>query len=180
MSRVAAGRLVAVVVTVLGVCGVARVSEAQTPAGIGLEHHVVATSKTSTMEKELNDAAEKGFRFARRHGRRDGVRRQRSRRRHVEASGHEGRASSLPPARDEQDIDDAEGTAGRIERGISSTAVRRSSPRRSAATRSSASSSGTGPRPGIRSTTVWSRRRRPGRSRRSCSRQAPPATRSSA
>jgi hypothetical protein len=64
MSRVAAGRLVAVVLTVLGVCSVARVSDAQTAVGIGLEHHVVATSKTSTMEKELNDAAEKGFRFA--------------------------------------------------------------------------------------------------------------------
>jgi len=39
-------------------------SHGQTSAGVGLEHHVVATSKTSTMEKELNDAAEKGFRFA--------------------------------------------------------------------------------------------------------------------
>ena len=64
MSRVVSGRLVAVVLTGLGICGFARPSEAQTAVGIGLEHHVVATSKTSTMEKELNEAAEKGFRFA--------------------------------------------------------------------------------------------------------------------
>jgi hypothetical protein len=64
MSRVAAGRLGAVVVAVFAICGVARMSHGQTSAGVGLEHHVVATSKTSTMEKELNDAAEKGFRFA--------------------------------------------------------------------------------------------------------------------
>jgi hypothetical protein len=35
----------------------------QTGAGVGIEYHVVATSKTSTMEKELNEAAESGFRF---------------------------------------------------------------------------------------------------------------------
>ena len=64
MIRAATGRLWLVVVAVLATGGVARVSEAQTSAGVGLEHHVVATSKTSTMEKELNDAAEKGFRFA--------------------------------------------------------------------------------------------------------------------
>ena len=63
MSRVAAVRCCVVAVAVLGICGVARMSEGQTSA-VGLEHHVVATSKTSTMEKELNDAAEKGFRYA--------------------------------------------------------------------------------------------------------------------
>ena len=30
---------------------------------MGIDYHVVATSKTSTMEKELNEAAEKGFHF---------------------------------------------------------------------------------------------------------------------
>jgi hypothetical protein len=35
----------------------------QTGSGVGIEYHVVATSKTSTMEKELNAAAESGFRF---------------------------------------------------------------------------------------------------------------------
>lgn len=42
----------------------ARPAAAQ-PAGgvVGVEHRVLATSKTSTMEKELNEAAEAGFRF---------------------------------------------------------------------------------------------------------------------
>jgi hypothetical protein len=35
----------------------------QTSAGVGIEYQVVATTKTSTMEKELNQAAENGFRF---------------------------------------------------------------------------------------------------------------------
>ncbi len=35
----------------------------QTGSGVGVDHLVVATSKTSTMEKELNGAAESGFRF---------------------------------------------------------------------------------------------------------------------
>ncbi len=35
----------------------------QTGPGVGIDHLVVATSKTSTMEKELNAAAESGFRF---------------------------------------------------------------------------------------------------------------------
>src|SRR5881409_901227 len=30
---------------------------------VGVEYRVLATSKTSTMEKELNEAAEAGFRF---------------------------------------------------------------------------------------------------------------------
>ena len=32
-------------------------------SGVGIEYQVVATNKTSTMEKELNEAAEAGFRF---------------------------------------------------------------------------------------------------------------------
>lgn len=36
---------------------------AQAPVRAGVEHRVLATSKTSTMEKELNDAAEAGYRF---------------------------------------------------------------------------------------------------------------------
>jgi hypothetical protein len=36
-------------------------SSAQTP--VAVEHRVAATNKTSTMEKELNEAAEAGFRF---------------------------------------------------------------------------------------------------------------------
>ena len=35
----------------------------QTGSGIGLDYQVIATSKTSTMEKELNEHAENGFRF---------------------------------------------------------------------------------------------------------------------
>jgi len=35
----------------------------QTGSGVGIDYEVVATSKTSTMEKELNGAAEAGFRF---------------------------------------------------------------------------------------------------------------------
>jgi hypothetical protein len=38
-------------------------SAGQTGSGVGIDYHVVATSKTSTMQKELNDAAEMGFRF---------------------------------------------------------------------------------------------------------------------
>jgi hypothetical protein len=34
------------------------------PAAVGIEYRVIATSKTSTMEKELNEAAEAGFRYA--------------------------------------------------------------------------------------------------------------------
>lgn len=35
----------------------------QSGSAVGIEYHVIATSKTSTMEKELNQAAEAGFRF---------------------------------------------------------------------------------------------------------------------
>ena len=38
-------------------------SDGQTGSDVGIEYHVVATSKTSTMEKELNQAAESGFRY---------------------------------------------------------------------------------------------------------------------
>ena len=38
-------------------------STGQTGSGVGIDYHVIATSKTSTMEKELNEAAEKGFHF---------------------------------------------------------------------------------------------------------------------
>jgi hypothetical protein len=38
-------------------------SAGQTGSGVGIDYHVVATSKTSTMQKELNEAAEMGFRF---------------------------------------------------------------------------------------------------------------------
>jgi len=47
-------------VTAYGVTG--RSAAAQT-AGSSFEHRVLATSKTSTMEKELNEAAEAGFQF---------------------------------------------------------------------------------------------------------------------
>ena len=38
-------------------------SRASAQSAIGVEHRVLATTKTSTMEKELNDAAEAGFRY---------------------------------------------------------------------------------------------------------------------
>ncbi len=42
-------------------CGVTQVATAQRPSAI--EYRVLATSKTSTMEKELNEASEAGFQF---------------------------------------------------------------------------------------------------------------------
>jgi hypothetical protein len=36
---------------------------AQSGSAVGIEYQLIATSKTSTMEKELNQAAEAGFRF---------------------------------------------------------------------------------------------------------------------
>jgi hypothetical protein len=36
---------------------------AQSGSAVGLEYQIIATSKTSTMEKELNQAAEGGFKF---------------------------------------------------------------------------------------------------------------------
>lgn len=43
--------------------GAGRVADAQ-PAAAPFEYRVLATNKTSTMEKELNEAAEAGFRYA--------------------------------------------------------------------------------------------------------------------
>jgi hypothetical protein len=43
--------------------GASAQSPPQSPAGATLDHRVLATNKTSTMEKELNEAAEAGFRF---------------------------------------------------------------------------------------------------------------------
>ena len=42
-------------------CGVTKVADAQTPPAI--EYRVLATTKTSTMEKELNEASDAGFQF---------------------------------------------------------------------------------------------------------------------
>ena len=42
---------------------VAAQSPTVPPAATTLDHRVLATNKTSTMEKELNEAAEAGFRF---------------------------------------------------------------------------------------------------------------------
>jgi hypothetical protein len=64
MSSEAAYRLAVTGMTAAMLCAVPGASFAQTTAGIGIEYHVVATSKTSTMEKELNEAAERGFRFS--------------------------------------------------------------------------------------------------------------------
>jgi hypothetical protein len=47
--------------TSAGLCGVTEVADAQTPPAI--EYRVLATTKTSTMEKELNEASEAGFQF---------------------------------------------------------------------------------------------------------------------
>jgi hypothetical protein len=44
-------------------CGLWLVPAVHAQAGAGVEFRVLATNKTSTMEKELNDAAEAGFRF---------------------------------------------------------------------------------------------------------------------
>jgi hypothetical protein len=53
--------MLAVPATLMMVAGQLQVAAAQTNAGI--EYRVLATSKTSTLEKELNEAAEAGFRF---------------------------------------------------------------------------------------------------------------------
>lgn len=58
VSRVVLAAAASAAVVVSGVA----VSRAFVPASI--EYRVLATSKTSTMEKELNDASELGFRFA--------------------------------------------------------------------------------------------------------------------
>ena len=72
-ERVLRGRMVSILRGVgVGACigGLAAAttipvwtSDGQTGSGVGIEYHVVATNKTSTMEKELNQAAESGFRY---------------------------------------------------------------------------------------------------------------------
>lgn len=47
----------------LGAAGLSLPSSAAAQSPDAIEHRVLATTKTSTMEKELNDAAEAGFRF---------------------------------------------------------------------------------------------------------------------
>src|SRR5688572_20602546 len=44
-------------------CLMASNAEAQIAPGASFDHRVLATSKTSTMEKELNEGAEAGFQF---------------------------------------------------------------------------------------------------------------------
>ncbi len=51
------------ILLVMVVCAGVRDAGAQTAIGSTFDHRVLATSKTSTMEKELNEAAEAGFRF---------------------------------------------------------------------------------------------------------------------
>jgi hypothetical protein len=56
--------LLVVVVAVLSVSLSAAGRDPGSPAATnGLDHRVLATIRTSTMEKELNEAAEAGFRF---------------------------------------------------------------------------------------------------------------------
>jgi hypothetical protein len=59
--------VLAIVVVAVGVLFIPIGGAAQSPtsptADTALEHRVLATNKTSTMEKELNEAAEAGFRF---------------------------------------------------------------------------------------------------------------------
>ena len=47
----------------LVVCLLSTSAFAQTSSLVGFDHRVLATNKTSTMEKELNEAADAGFRF---------------------------------------------------------------------------------------------------------------------
>ena len=51
------------IVAVMALCAGVRDAGAQKDIGASVDHRVLATSKTSTMEKELNEAAEAGFRF---------------------------------------------------------------------------------------------------------------------
>jgi hypothetical protein len=55
-------------VTVITLCALPLAASShaapdQSGSGVGVEYQVVATSKTSTMEREMNQAAERGFRF---------------------------------------------------------------------------------------------------------------------
>lgn len=49
------------VVVGMGLSAVSAFAQSERPSGF--DHRVLATNRTSTMEKELNDAAEAGFRF---------------------------------------------------------------------------------------------------------------------
>lgn len=49
--------------TILALVSAATVSSSFAQSTPGVEHRVLATNKTSTMERELNEAAEAGFRF---------------------------------------------------------------------------------------------------------------------
>jgi hypothetical protein len=53
----------ATIVSLLGMSPIAVAQRSATGFADALEHRVLATTKTSTMEKELNQAAESGFRF---------------------------------------------------------------------------------------------------------------------
>lgn len=55
------GRMAALATVVAALSAAPHIAAAQ--AGPAIEFRVLATTKTSTMEKELNDAAEAGFRF---------------------------------------------------------------------------------------------------------------------
>jgi len=55
-------RATLIVAALIGVVASESAAQAQT-AAVGIEYRVIATNKTSTMEKELNEAAEAGFRF---------------------------------------------------------------------------------------------------------------------
>jgi hypothetical protein len=67
MSTVRMARLAAVGTTAVWLAAAAVAIQAQEKSdrgnGIGIEYRVLATSKTSTMEKELNEAAEAGLRY---------------------------------------------------------------------------------------------------------------------
>jgi len=55
-------RATLIVAALIGVVASESAAQPQT-AAVGIEYRVIATNKTSTMEKELNEAAEAGFRF---------------------------------------------------------------------------------------------------------------------
>ena len=59
MSRSIRSASILLTVTIVSLLG----PEAAAQTGPAVDHRVLATSKTSTMEKELNEAAEAGFRF---------------------------------------------------------------------------------------------------------------------
>jgi hypothetical protein len=63
MRSVVWGGAVAVCAAVTLTAVSAARQSSQPAAEVGIEYRVVATTKTSTMEKELNQAAENGFRF---------------------------------------------------------------------------------------------------------------------